>query len=52
METFEKIYKNKIKSGCYHSESEVVRNTLRHMEERNNKLSALRLHLTEGEAQA
>ena len=51
-EHWELFIKNEIKSGRYGSASEVVRDALRHMEERNNKLSVLRRHLAEGEAQA
>ena len=41
-----------VQSGRYGSASEVVRDALRHMEERSSKLAALRIHLAEGEAQA
>ena len=51
-EHWEIFIKNEINSGRYGSASEVVRDALRHMEERNDKLSALRLHLAEGETQA
>lgn len=51
-EHWETFIKNEIISGRYGSASEVVRDALRHMEERNDKLAALRLHLAEGEAQA
>ncbi len=47
-----KMLEEKAKSGRYGSASEVVRDALRHMEERNDKLAALRLHLAEGEKQA
>lgn len=40
------------KSGRYSSASEVVRDALRHMEEYESKLAALRAHLAEGETQA
>lgn len=49
---WEVFIKNEIISGRYGSASEVVRDALRHMEERTSKLSALRAHLAEGEAQA
>ena len=49
---WEVFIKNEIASGRYGSASEVVRDALRHMEERNSKLAALRAHLAEGEAQA
>jgi len=51
-EHWEVFIKNEIASGRYGSASEVVRDALRHMEERNNKLAVLRLHLAEGEKQA
>jgi antitoxin ParD1/3/4 len=51
-EHWEIFIKNEINSGRYGSASAVVRDALRHMEERNDKLAALRLHLAEGEAQA
>ncbi|MCG8489303.1 MAG: type II toxin-antitoxin system ParD family antitoxin [Chromatiales bacterium] len=44
--------KREIASGRYGSASEVVRDALRHMEERNSKLAALRVYLAEGELQA
>lgn len=50
-EHWEAFIKNKIASGRYGSASEVVRDALRHMEERENKLQALRTHLAEGEQQ-
>lgn len=49
---WEVFIKNEIASGRYGSASEVVRDALRHMEERNSKLAALRAHLAEGEAEA
>jgi antitoxin ParD1/3/4 len=51
-EHWEVFIKNEIASGRYGSASEVVRDALRHMEERNSKLEALQLHLAEGEKQA
>jgi antitoxin ParD1/3/4 len=51
-EHWEVFIKNEITSGRYGSASEVVRDALRHMEEHNEKLEALRKHLAEGEAQA
>jgi antitoxin ParD1/3/4 len=51
-EHWEVFIKNEIASGRYGSASEVVRDALRHMEERNARLTALRAHLAEGEAQA
>lgn len=51
-EHWEIFIKNEVASGRYGSASEVVRDALRHMEERNSKLSALRKHLAEGEARA
>jgi antitoxin ParD1/3/4 len=44
--------KNQVASGRYGSASEVVQDALRHMEEYDNKLTVLRSHLAEGEAQA
>ena len=49
---WEVFIKNEIASGSYGSASELVRDALRHLEERNSKLAALRAHLAEGEAQA
>lgn len=49
---WEVFIKNEIASGRYSSASEVVRDALRHMEDRNSKLDALRMHLAEGESQA
>jgi len=43
---------NEVSSGRYGSASEVVRDALRHMEECNTKLAALRAHPAEGETQA
>jgi antitoxin ParD1/3/4 len=51
-EHWEVFIKNEIASGRYGSASEVVRDALRHLEERNARLAALRGHLCEGEAQA
>lgn len=51
-EHWEVFIKNEIASGRYGSASEVVRDALRYMEERNARLAALRTHLAEGEAQA
>ena len=51
-EHWEVFIKNEVASGRYGSASEVVRDALRHMEERNSKLAALRAHLAEGEEQA
>ena len=51
-EHWEVFIKNEVASGRYGSASEVVRDALRHMEERNSKLAALRAHLAEGELQA
>jgi len=50
-EHWEAFIKNKITSGSYGSASEVVRDALRHMEEQENELLALRVHLAEGEQQ-
>ncbi len=51
-EHWEVFLQNEVKTGRYGSASEVVRDALRHMEERKDKLQALRAHLAEGEAQA
>ena len=51
-EHWEGFIKNEIASGRYGTASEVVRDALRHMEERNARLAALRVHLAEGAAQA
>lgn len=51
-EHWEVFIKNEIATGRYGSASEVVRDALRHMEEHNARLAALRAHLAEGEAQA
>lgn len=47
-EHWEGFIKSQIIDGRYASASEVVRDALRHMEERENKLKALRAHLAEG----
>lgn len=49
---WETFIKNEIASGRYGSASEVVRDALRNLEERKDKLNALRKHLGEGAAQA
>jgi antitoxin ParD1/3/4 len=49
---WEVFIKNEIASGRYGSASELVRDALHHMEEKNSKLAALRAHLAEGETQA
>ena len=51
-EHWEVFIKNEVASGRYGSASEVVRDALRHMEDHNSRLAALRAHLAEGEAQA
>ncbi len=51
-EHWEVFLQNEVKTGRYGSVSEVVRDALRHMEERQDKLAALRAHLAEGAAQA
>ena len=51
-EHWEVFIKKEVASGRYGSASEVIRDALRHMEERNSKLAALRAHLAEGEEQA
>ena len=49
---WEVFSKNEVASGRYGSASEVVRDALRTLEEREAKLNALRTHLGEGAAQA
>lgn len=51
-EHWEVFIKNEIASGRYGSASEVVRDALRTLEERNTKLASLRRHLEEGAEQA
>ncbi len=51
-EHWEVFIKREVASGRYGSASEVVRDALRHMEDYNKRLAALRVHLAEGEAQA
>lgn len=51
-EHWEVYIRNEIASGRYSSASEVVRDALRAMEERKDKLAALRSHLAQGAAQA
>ncbi|EIC22456.1 type II toxin-antitoxin system ParD family antitoxin [Thiorhodovibrio frisius] len=48
----EAFIRREVASGRYGSPSEVVRDALLHLEERNSKLAGLRAHLVEGEAQA
>ncbi len=51
-EHWEVFIKNQVSSGRYGSASELVRDALRTLEERNTKLETLRQHLTEGSSQA
>jgi len=51
-EHWETFIKREVANGRYGSASEVVRDALRHLEERNGQLAALRAHLAEGEAEA
>lgn len=51
-EHWEVFIKNEIASGRYGSASEVVRDALRGLEERESKLEALRMHLAIGAEQA
>ena len=51
-EHWEVFIKNEIASGRYGSASEVVRDALRHLEERKSRMDALRKHLAEGAAQS
>ena len=48
---WELFIKNEVASGKYGSASEVVRDALRHMEEHQSKLNALRTHLAIGAEQ-
>ena len=47
---FEQFLKEKVASGRYASATEVVREALRDMDEREKKLAALRAHVAEGMA--
>lgn len=49
---WERFIKTEVESGRYGSASEVVRAALRELEERKQRLEALRLHLAEGAAEA
>ncbi len=49
---WEAFIKNEISSGRYGSASEVVRDALRTLEERKQKIEALRAHLSQGAQQA
>ena len=49
---WEAFIKNEVASGRYGSASEVIRDALRNLEDRKQKLDALRAHLAEGERQA
>jgi antitoxin ParD1/3/4 len=51
-EHWETFIKNEVASGRYGSASEVIRDALRGLEERKDKLAALRAHLAEGAKQA
>lgn len=51
-EHWEVFIKNEVASGRYGSASEVVRDTLRTMEERKSKLKALQTYLALGAEQA
>ena len=51
-EHWEAFLRREVACGRYGSASEVVRDALRHMEERNGRLASLRAHLAEGEVQA
>lgn len=49
---WETFIRNEVGSGRYGSASEVVRDALRTLEEKQSRLDALRAHLAEGAAQA
>ncbi|HXA47509.1 MAG TPA: type II toxin-antitoxin system ParD family antitoxin [Burkholderiaceae bacterium] len=49
---WEKFIRNEVSSGRYGSASEVIRDALRDMEVKKNKLDALRAYLAAGEEQA
>ena len=49
---WENYIQKKIASGRYGTVTEVVREALRHLEDRDKKLEALRSHLAEGAAQS
>ena len=49
---WEHFIREEVSSGRYGSASEVVRDALRQLEERQQQLTALRTHLAEGAAQA
>lgn len=51
-EHWEILIKNEISSGRYGSASEVVRDALRTLEEKKQKIEALRIHLAQGAQQA
>jgi antitoxin ParD1/3/4 len=51
-EHWETYIRKEVASGRYGSASEVVRDGLRALEERNARLEALRAHIAEGVAQA
>ena len=51
-EHWEEFIRQEVASGRYASASEVIRDALRGMELRKQKMAALKKHLAEGEAQA
>ncbi len=51
-EHWEEFIRAEVASGRYASASEVIRDALRGMELRKQKMAALKKHLAEGEAQA
>ena len=49
--TLESIVRKKVESGLYNNASEVVREAIRQMDERDRRLEQLRFAIAEGEAE-